>query len=135
MNPRENPWKDLRCKCWSPSAEFAARTPGQGKVLKGGVAWRIFRDEGWVWQNIDVPDYMHFDTGYPSRLYRAPRRGASPSPSAGSSTHCDKTRLARTRGRSQGAGLNLSVSAAAGSGQPKRRVSVVLLVSTSARSK
>jgi hypothetical protein len=30
------------------------------------VVWRAFHDEGWIWQNIDVPDYMHFDTGYPS---------------------------------------------------------------------
>lgn len=73
VNPRENPWMDLRCDCWSPSARHAARTPGPGKVRKGGVVWRAFIDEGWIWQNIDVPDYMHFDTGYPSRHYRRPR--------------------------------------------------------------
>lgn len=81
VNPRENPWRDLRCKCWSPSAELAPRTPGKGKILKGDAVWRAFRDEGWVWQNIDVPDYMHFDTGYPSKPYQAPRRSPSPSPS------------------------------------------------------
>ena len=41
----------------------------------------LFDNEGWIWQNIDVPDYMHFDTGYPSkpssasRSRSAPRRG------------------------------------------------------------
>ncbi|MDP3968482.1 MAG: M15 family metallopeptidase [Nocardioides sp.] len=69
INPRRNPWMDLRCECWSPSARFADRTPGPGKVLEGGVVWKAFIDEGWVWQNIDVPDYMHFDTGYPSRPF------------------------------------------------------------------
>ncbi|MFE9029035.1 M15 family metallopeptidase [Streptomyces iakyrus] len=72
INPLENPWQDLRCKCWKPSAEHSARTEGQGKVLKGGLVWRTFLDEGWVWQNIDVPDYMHFDTGYPSKPYTGP---------------------------------------------------------------
>lgn len=69
VNPRENPWMDLRCECWSPSAQHAARSPGPGKVLKGGLVWRAFTEEGWIWQNIDVPDYMHFDTGYPSTAY------------------------------------------------------------------
>lgn len=66
MNPWENPWKDLRCDCWSPGPRLAARTPGPGKILRGGIVWRAFRAEGWIWQNIDVADYMHFDTGYPS---------------------------------------------------------------------
>ena len=70
INPRENPWKDLRCRCWSPSPRHSDRTPGPGKILKGGVVWRAFTDEGWVWQDIKVPDYMHFDTGYPSRPFR-----------------------------------------------------------------
>jgi hypothetical protein len=72
INPRENPWTDLRCDCWLPSPRLRERTPGKGKILKGGLVWRVFRDEGWVWQNIDVPDYMHFDTGYPSKHYRGP---------------------------------------------------------------
>lgn len=67
INPRENPWRDLRCDCWLPSSRFKAREAGDGKVTKGGLVWRAFRAEGWIWQNIDVPDYMHFDTGYPSR--------------------------------------------------------------------
>ena len=72
INPRENPWMDLRCDCWSPGPENAARTPGPGKILRGGVVWQAFTDEGWIWQNIDVPDYMHFDTGYPSTPYTRP---------------------------------------------------------------
>lgn len=70
INPVENPWKDLRCKCWFPSKTNRARVEGPGKILRGGVAWTAFRDEGWIWQNIDVADYMHFDTGYPSKRFR-----------------------------------------------------------------
>jgi hypothetical protein len=66
INPERNPWMDLRCTCWSPGARYAERTPGKGKILFGGGVWRTFLAEGWIWQNIDVPDYMHFDTGYPS---------------------------------------------------------------------
>lgn len=72
INPRENPWMDLRCDCWFPTAATAKRKPGPGKILKGGLVWRLFTERGWVWQNIDVPDYMHFDTGYPSRPYERP---------------------------------------------------------------
>lgn len=70
VNPVQNPWMDLRCQCWSPGPENNARTPGPGKILQGGPAWQAFVDEGWIWQNIDVADYMHFDTGYPSVPYR-----------------------------------------------------------------
>ncbi|MFD5748142.1 M15 family metallopeptidase [Streptomyces sp. NPDC127033] len=76
INPLQNPWKDLRCRCWSPSAEYAERTPGKGAILDGGLVWRTFVDEGWIWQNIKVPDYMHFDAGYPS----VPVTGGRPSP-------------------------------------------------------
>jgi hypothetical protein len=72
INPRENPWTDLRCDCWLPSPRNRAREPGPGKILRNGFVWRVFHREGWVWQDIDVPDYMHFDTGYPSRSYRGP---------------------------------------------------------------
>lgn len=75
VNPRENPWQDLRCQCWIPSPKHKSRTPGPGKILRDGPAWRAFTAEGWIWQNIDVADYMHFDTGYPSRpISDAPRR-------------------------------------------------------------
>lgn len=72
INPLENPWKDLRCKCWSPSARYRERSEGPGKILEGGVVWRAFIKEGWIWQNIKVPDYMHFDTGYPSAPFADP---------------------------------------------------------------
>jgi hypothetical protein len=72
INPLENPWKDLRTKRWNPSATYSKRTPGKGKILKGGLVWQAFKDEGWVWQDIDVPDYMHFDTGYPSVPFKEP---------------------------------------------------------------
>ncbi|MEV0774532.1 M15 family metallopeptidase [Streptomyces sp. NPDC050433] len=78
INPLQNPWMDLRCKCWSPSDQYAERTPGKGVILEGGLVWQTFIDEGWVWQNIKVPDYMHFDTGYPS----IPVTGNRPSPTA-----------------------------------------------------
>lgn len=66
INPAENPWKDLRCDCWLPSAKQRERIEGPGKIIRRGMVWKVFREEGWIWQNIDVPDYMHFDTGYPS---------------------------------------------------------------------
>ena len=69
INPRENPWMDLRCDCWIPSAKYAERLDEPGRVIRGGLVWRLFRDENWIWQNIDVADYMHFDTGYPSRPF------------------------------------------------------------------
>ena len=69
INPWENPWMDLRCQCWFPTAETRARVPGPGVIVKGGLVWRLFRERGWIWQDIKVPDYMHFDTGYPSRPY------------------------------------------------------------------
>ncbi|WP_307840950.1 M15 family metallopeptidase [Streptomyces sp. GESEQ-4] len=77
INPVQNPWQDLRCKCWSPAAgaKYAERVPGKGVIVKGGVVWRAFIDEGWVWQNIKVPDYMHFDTGYPSAPFTDPASG------------------------------------------------------------
>ena len=72
INPRENPWMDLRCDCWSPGPKHAKRTPGPGKILRGDPVWQTFIQEGWIWQNIDVADYMHFDTGYPSTPYTPP---------------------------------------------------------------
>jgi D-alanyl-D-alanine carboxypeptidase len=72
INPRENPWVDLRCDCWLPSPAHRERVRGKGKIVRNGLVVEVFEDEGWIWQNIDVPDYMHFDTGYPSRAYRGP---------------------------------------------------------------
>lgn len=70
INPRENPWKDLRCRCWFPSRQLRERVPGPGVIIRSGLVWQTFKSEGWIWQNIDVPDYMHFDTGYPSRPFQ-----------------------------------------------------------------
>ncbi len=70
VNPFENPWQDPRCApCWSPSAKYGTVRTGKGVIVKGGVVWTAFTREGWIWQDIDVKDYMHFDTGYPSRPF------------------------------------------------------------------
>ncbi|GAA3500931.1 hypothetical protein GCM10019016_080380 [Streptomyces prasinosporus] len=87
INPFENPWINLRTKKWSPSAEYAERTEGKGKILEGGLVWQAFTEEGWVWQDIKVPDYMHFDTGYPS----VPFKGPTASPSAASPSTAGST--------------------------------------------
>jgi ribosomal protein S18 acetylase RimI-like enzyme len=70
INPVENPWIDLRCNCWQPSAANRARRSAPGVITHGGTVWRIFTSRGWKWQNIPTPDYMHFDTGYPSAPLR-----------------------------------------------------------------
>jgi hypothetical protein len=67
INPYQNPWTDPRCDCWVPAADFATNRQGPGVISEGGVPWQLFTDRGWIWQDIKVPDYMHFDTGYPSR--------------------------------------------------------------------
>lgn len=67
INPYQNPWRDLRCDCWVPSADFGPTRKGPGVITKGSLPWALFTDRGWIWQNIKVADYMHFDTGYPSR--------------------------------------------------------------------
>ena len=67
INPYQNPWTDPRCDCWVPSADFAQDRSGAGVITEGSVPWRLFTELGWIWQDIKVPDYMHFDTGFPSR--------------------------------------------------------------------
>ena len=67
INPVQNPWRDPRCDCWQPGREFAKAKDGPGVIRKGSLPVQLFEERGWVWQNIKVPDYMHFDTGYPSR--------------------------------------------------------------------
>ena len=76
VNPYENPWMDPRCKCWKPAATYGLKRTGPGVITKGGIAWKLFTSRGWIWQNIEVPDYMHFDTGFPSRPLkpRPPKR-------------------------------------------------------------
>ncbi len=67
INPAQNPWTDPRCSCWVPSAVFAENRSGAGVLTKGSRPWQLFTQRGWIWQDIKVPDYMHFDTGFPSR--------------------------------------------------------------------
>ncbi len=68
INPVQNPWRDPRCGCWNPIGDEATRTKvGDGVIRKGTLPVQLFESRGWIWQNIDVADYMHFDTGYPSR--------------------------------------------------------------------
>jgi hypothetical protein len=71
INPYQNPWQDPRCTCWVPSADYGPVREGPGVITKGSLVWDLFTERGWIWQNIKVPDYMHFDTGYPSRPRRA----------------------------------------------------------------
>jgi ribosomal protein S18 acetylase RimI-like enzyme len=73
ITPVENPWIDLRCNCWQPSPANRARRTAPGVITHGDTVWRLFTSRGWKWQNIPTPDYMHFDTGYPSAPLR--RRG------------------------------------------------------------
>ncbi|MGD7707579.1 M15 family metallopeptidase [Microlunatus sp. Y2014] len=75
INPVENPFQDPHCRCWKPTGEHAERTKGPGKILKDDPVWQVFNREGWIWQNFRAEDYMHFDTGYPSRPLR-PRGSA-----------------------------------------------------------
>ncbi len=70
INPVQNPWRDPRCSCWSPTAEHATATDGPGIIREGSLPVELFEAKGWIWQDIKVPDYMHFDTGYPSRPWR-----------------------------------------------------------------
>jgi hypothetical protein len=75
INPYQNPWVDPRCDCWVPSSAFAKERSGAGVITEEGLPWRLFNERGWIWQDIKVPDFMHFDTGYPSRPRpAAPRR-------------------------------------------------------------
>ena len=67
INPVQNPWRDPRCKCWMPGRGFAKAKEGPGVIREGSLPVQLFEERGWIWQDIDVPDYMHFDTGYPSR--------------------------------------------------------------------
>lgn len=76
INPVQNPWRDPRCTCWSPSSRYARADEGPGVIRAGSPVVELFEARGWIWQNIKVPDYMHFDSGYPS----SPVDGTSPIP-------------------------------------------------------
>lgn len=67
INPVQNPWRDPRCDCWTPSAKYARSSIGPGVIRADSFVVDLFEAKGWIWQNIKVPDYMHFDSGYPSR--------------------------------------------------------------------
>ncbi len=81
INPYENPWMDLRCDCWQPAGKYGVQRTGAGVITEGSLPWRLFVERGWVWQDIKVADYMHFDTGYPSTAW-PPSRLPAPAPSA-----------------------------------------------------
>jgi len=66
INPYQNPWTDPRCHCWVPSDDFAKVRIGPGVIVEDSLPWQLFTTRGWIWQDIKVPDYMHFDTGFPS---------------------------------------------------------------------
>ncbi len=80
INPVENPWMDLRCDCWKPSDAYGAKRTGPGVITEGSLPWRLFIERGWIWQDIRVPDYMHFDTGYPSVTWKVKRPGVRSTP-------------------------------------------------------
>jgi D-alanyl-D-alanine carboxypeptidase len=67
LNPYENPWQDPRCGCFQPDAFYGSHRVGAGVISNGGLAWRAFTAQGWIWQDAATIDYQHFDTGYPSR--------------------------------------------------------------------
>ena len=67
VDPYENPWVDPRCRCFQPDSRYGTHRSGPGVIVRGGVAWRAFTAEHWIWQDNGTIDYQHFDTGYPSR--------------------------------------------------------------------
>ena len=70
FNPVQNPYINPRTGTWDPNAPAAASAAGA--VRSGGLAWTVLRSYAWSWSGTDSwRDYMHFDTGYPSR----PRAG------------------------------------------------------------
>ena len=74
INPYQNPWTDPRCGCWVPSDDFSTVRIGPGVITEGSLPWKLFTERRWIWQDIKVPDYMHFDTGFPS-VPRVPSSG------------------------------------------------------------
>ena len=50
-----------------PSDDFSTVRIGPGVIVEDSLPWQLFTTRGWIWQDIKVPDYMHFDTGFPSR--------------------------------------------------------------------
>lgn len=59
-----------------PSVEHHQRSLALVAMSRGthvgylvGTTSMLLTDADWIWQNIKVPDDMHFDTGYPSTPY------------------------------------------------------------------
>ena len=66
LNPVQNPWINPRTGTWDPNAPAPSSAPGT--IRYGGMVWTLFRSYNWYWSGTDEwKDYMHFDTGYPSR--------------------------------------------------------------------
>jgi hypothetical protein len=66
FNPVQNPYINPRTGTWDPNAPASAGAAGA--VRYGGLAWTVLRSYHWYWSGTDSwRDYMHFDTGYPSR--------------------------------------------------------------------
>lgn len=69
INPVQNPYINPHTGTWDPNPPPASTAAGT--IRYGGTVWTIFRNKGWYWSGTDSwKDYMHFDTGYPSR-YRS----------------------------------------------------------------
>jgi hypothetical protein len=66
LNPVQNPWINPRTGTWDPNAPAPSSAPGT--IRYGGMVWTLLRSYNWYWSGTDEwKDYMHFDTGYPSR--------------------------------------------------------------------
>lgn len=73
INPREDPWKDLLCRCGFPPPRSGCRSGSCGGM---GALWEVLLIEGWVWHEVEVPDYRHLGTGYLDSPYPgSPSRG------------------------------------------------------------
>jgi hypothetical protein len=75
LNPVQNPYINPRTGTWDPNAPASSTAPGA--IRYGGLAWTVLRSYDWYWSGTDAwRDYMHFDTGYPSR----PKAGYATTP-------------------------------------------------------
>lgn len=63
-----NSEKGLLCRFWFPS-KHAEPLEGRARCGVGGLVWRLFCGEGWVWHDTKALVYMHLGGGYPSRRY------------------------------------------------------------------
>jgi hypothetical protein len=92
----QNPYINPRTGTWDPNPPPPSTAPGT--IRYGGTVWTIFHNLGWYWSGTDSwKDYMHFDTGYPSRA----RSGLS-SPLAGALSDPVGAELSRSGAASDG---------------------------------